>query len=79
MAITTPVPSSLLRPGSFHAFLHTQAGRGLVPLPLRGVLVGIRGTGATAPVGQPIQIFDATDGDAKLGRSSELALMARAA
>lgn len=79
MAISTSIPSSLRRPGSFHTFLHTQAGRGLVPLPLRVVLVGIRGPSGVAALGQPIQIFDATDGDAKLGRGGELALMARAA
>ena len=79
MAIITSIPTSLKRPGSFHTFLHTQAGRGLLPLPLRIALVGIRGASGTAPTGQPIQIFDALDGDAKLGRGSELALMVRAA
>ncbi len=79
MTLSTSVPSNLRRPGAFHEFRNTQAGLGLVPLDSRVALVGIMSSTATATAASPFQIFDETDGDAKCGPGSQLAMMARAA
>lgn len=78
-AITTGVPSSLLRPGSYHTFVFSTGSRGLTRLPQRVLLVGTMLATGTATAVEPTQIFDALDADTKFGQGSPLALMARAA
>lgn len=79
MGILSTVPSSLKRPGSFHEFVHTPAGRGLAPITNRVALLGTKTAAGTATVEQPVQVFDALDADTKAGKGSPLALMARKA
>jgi phage tail sheath gpL-like len=73
------IPSNLRRPGAFQEFVFTAALSGLVPLPLRVALVGMKSAAGTAAVGEPVQIFDSGQADALFGVGSELALMARKA
>lgn len=77
--IETNVPVSLRRPQTFHEFVFTTAGRGLVPLPLRVLLIGTMGSGGTATPGVPQQMFDAVRSDTLFERGSELALLVRKA
>lgn len=82
MSINTNVPSSLLRPQTFHTFTYLRAGGKLTNVPLRIALIGAKLTaGATATAGV---VYDTTgltnaDTDAMFGVSSELALMKRQA
>lgn len=78
MSITTSVPSNLRRPGAFHEFVAGLAG-GLVALDTRVVIVAIKSSAGTATAATPVQIFDESDADTKLGKGSEAALMARVA
>jgi phage tail sheath gpL-like len=79
VTITSSVPTSLLRPNTYHEFIHTPAGRGLVPITQRVALIGTKSSAGTATVEQPVQVFDALDADTKAGQGSPLALMARKA
>jgi phage tail sheath gpL-like len=78
MAIITTVPASKRRPGVYVQHKEEPAGQSLIPIPTRVVCVGIKATGGTATAETPVQVFDAADSDAKAGKGSELALMARA-
>jgi phage tail sheath gpL-like len=77
--IDTGIPASIKRPGTFAKFLFSLAGRGLVPLAQRILLVGMKSSAGSATAEVPVQVFDDTDGDTKAGAGSELALMARKA
>lgn len=75
MSLTTSVPSNLKTPASYHTFQHVKAGGSLVPLPLRVLLVGVKGSAGTATAEVPVQVFDLADAITKAGQGSELALM----
>jgi phage tail sheath gpL-like len=80
MAILTDMPSTYRVPGTGVKFDITSGARGLVALPRRVALVGVRATGSgTATSLVPYQIFVDGDGDTLFGAGSELALMCRAA
>lgn len=76
--IVVTTPSSLRRPGAYAEFKFVAANQQLVPLPLRVVVVA-EAKGGTAAVEVPIQIFDETDGDTKLGVGTMAALLCRMA
>jgi phage tail sheath gpL-like len=75
MPLSTSVPASLKQPNSFHTFQHVRAGGGLVALPLRVLLVGVKSAAGTATAETPVQVFDLADAITKFGQGSELALM----
>lgn len=75
MPIDTGVPTSIKRPGAFAKFLFSTAARGLTPLPIRVLNVGVKSAAGTATVEQPVQIFDPADSETKCGKGSELDLM----
>jgi phage tail sheath gpL-like len=79
MTIQTSVPSSLRRPGVFNEFKFLPSGQSLVATPQRVVIVAESSSAGTATTELPVQIFDETDGDTKLGKGSFAALMARVA
>ena len=79
MTITTTVPTSLRRPGSFHEFVLTQAGRGFTPIAYRVALIGMKTSAGTQDAETPIQVFDEVDAATKFGSGSELTLMCRKA
>lgn len=79
MPISTSVPSTVRRPGTFLEFDVTANARGLVPLERRVALIGAKSSTGTATVSTPVQVFSENDADKKFGQGSELALMARAA
>ncbi len=79
MPIETGVPSNIRSPGSYHTFVFTAAVAGLLALPQRVALVGMKSAAGTATAEQPVEVFDGTDADAKFGAGSELALMCRKA
>ena len=77
--VITSIPTNLRRPGAYHEFIHTQAGRGLVALDKRVLLIGVKSAAGTATVAQPTQAFDEADGETKAGRGSPLDLMLKKA
>lgn len=79
MAILTSVPSSKRRPGTYLEHNILSAGRGLVPIAYRVVLIGAKTSAGTQTNGVPVQVFSESEGDAYFGKGSELALMVRAA
>ena len=68
--LTTPVPSSVDTPGSFHVFTHVKAGGSLVPLALRVLLVGVKTSAGTASALTPVQLLDVNDAITKCGQGS---------
>ncbi len=76
--ILTSVPISLRRPGVYSEFEFDANPNSLVPLPKLVVIVA-EAKGGTAAFNTPIQIFSATDGDAKLGAGTMSALGCRMA
>lgn len=79
VVISTGVPNSILRPGTFQTFVFSTAQRGLTPLPNRVLMIGTMLSTGTATAGAPTQIFDAADADAKFGQGAPVTLMARKA
>lgn len=79
MSILTSVPTSLRRPGSFHEFVLTQAGRGFTPIAFRVALVGMKSAAGTHAALTPVQVFDEVDAEDRFGVGSELSLMCRKA
>lgn len=79
MPIDTGVPASLKTPGTFARLLFSLAGRGLVPLPLKVLLVGMQSSAGSATAEVPVRVYDDADADTKFGTGSELALMCRKA
>ncbi len=79
MGITTSVPSTTRKPGTFHEFQITGAQRGLVPLQRRVVCLGAKSAAGSLAVHTPQRIFDENEADSYAGKGSELALMLRAA
>jgi phage tail sheath gpL-like len=80
MPVTTTTPASVLTPGSWIEFDTTTGSRGLVALPRRVALIGVRTTAVgTATNAVPYQIFTEAAADAYFGVGSELAIMCRAA
>lgn len=79
MTINTGVPSTLLRPQTFHTFLFLRTSGLLVSVPQRIALIGAMRTTGTATAGTVYEATDATTTDALFGQSSELALMCREA
>lgn len=75
MTITSSVPSSVDTPDSFHEFRHVKTGGGLVALPARLLVIGVKSSAGSASAEVPVQIFDETDAITKLGQGSEIHLM----
>lgn len=78
MSIPSALPTNIRRPGAFHQFIPGLAG-GLVALDTRVAIAAIKSSAGTATAAVPVQIFDESDADTKLGKGSEAALMARVA
>lgn len=76
--IPSALPTNIRRPGAFHQFIPGLAG-GLVPLDTRVAIAAIKSSAGTATAAVPVQIYDESDADTKLGKGSEAALMARCA
>lgn len=76
--IPSALPTNIRRPGAFHQFIPGLAG-GLVALDTRVAIAAIKSSAGTLAVATPVQIFDESDADTKLGKGSEAALMARTA
>lgn len=79
MTIQSSIPTSLRRPGAYHEFKFVPAGQQLVPLALRIAIVAEKTATGTATADTPVQIFDETDADTKLGVGSMGALLCRKA
>lgn len=77
--ILSTVPTNIRRPGAFHEFIHTAAGRGLTPLTIRVAIIGIKTAAGSAVNGTPIQIFDEVDAETKLGVGSQACMGAKMA
>ncbi|HEX6022555.1 MAG TPA: hypothetical protein VFZ00_11210 [Solirubrobacter sp.] len=78
MPIETNVPSTLLRPQTFHTFLASHVAGKLTSVPLSIALIGAaKGGTATAGTVYDMTGLTAADGDALFGQSTELALMHR--
>lgn len=76
--IPSSLPTNIRRPGAFHQFVPGLAG-GLVALDSRVAIAAIKSSAGTATAAVPVQIYDESDADTKLGKGSEAALMARVA
>ncbi len=70
MPIVTTVPTNKRRPGAFHEFKFLAAGQQLVPLDARLVILAEKTAAGTALADTPVQIFDETDSQTKLGTGS---------
>jgi phage tail sheath gpL-like len=79
MSITTSVPSSKRKPGSYQEFDVTSGARGLVPIAYNIVLVGNKLAAGTKANLTPTLVGSEKDGDLFWGAGSELAIMVRAA
>jgi phage tail sheath gpL-like len=79
MPITTSVPSSRRKPGTFQEFDVTSAARGLVPIAYNIALVGNKTAAGTATNLTPYLVGSEGEADTLFGIGSELALMCRAA
>lgn len=79
MSISTSVPASVRRPGTFQQLDVTTNARGLVPITRRVALLGAKISAGVQAVSTPVQVFSEADADTKFGAGSELALMCRAA
>lgn len=77
MTIITGINNSLLKPQTFHTISYLKAGRSLVSLPQRGLLVGV--AKGTAVANTIVQIDDPTTTDTMFGIGTPLALMCRKA
>jgi phage tail sheath gpL-like len=77
MTISTSVPASVRRPGTYQQLDVTTNARGLVPIQRRVALLGAKTAAGTAAVSVPVQIFSESQADALCGAGSELALMGR--
>lgn len=76
-SITTAVPATTRKPGTYQQIDVTSSARGLVPIQRRVALFGAKTTAGSAPVSVPIRVFSEADADSKFGVGSEIALMAR--
>lgn len=79
MPITTSVPSSKRKPGSYQEFDVTSGARGLVPIAYNIALIGNKLAAGTKANLTPTQVTSEKDGDLFFGAGSELAIMIRAA
>lgn len=79
MPISTGVPSTTRKPGSFHKFDVLSGAKGLIPIARRVMLIGGKSSAGTLAAATPTQCFSERDGDTYGGAGSEAALMVRAA
>ncbi len=77
MTISTSVPASTRRPGTFFEFNIASAARGLAPLQTRIALIGTQDSTATKTAATVNQVFSESDADLFYGVGSPLALMAK--
>lgn len=69
-SIVTSVPTNKRRPGAFHEFKFGAAGQQLASLDARLVILAEKTAAGTALADTPVQIFDETDSETKLGKGS---------
>lgn len=79
MTIPSSLPSNVRKPGTYHEFNFSAAGRQLVPFDRRLVILAEKTAAGEATADTPVQLFGEEDGDAKCGVGSIAALMNRAA